>query len=86
MIYFFLAALVALSLIGLAKYLAYLLRRPARGLHEWVPRRHYTMFEWKTMLRCSRCHVWIRQDEEEVLPPDCAGTKDFLAVRDVMES
>lgn len=86
MIYFFMAAWSALFAIGLARYLTYILRSPAKGLHDWLPRSHHGMYGWKTMLRCRRCHVWVSQPEEALLPPDCAGTKDFLAVRDVMES
>ncbi len=86
MIYFDLAAVAALSVIGLVKYISYFLRRPARGLHDWVPRSHHGLHGWKMMSRCRRCHVWVPHPEEALLPPDCAGTKDFLAVKDVMES
>lgn len=68
-------------------YMAYLRRRPAIGLHEWVPyRRDWGPLEFRTRVRCRRCRVTRPEDEVGVLPPDCESTKDFLLVKDVMES
>lgn len=86
MVLLLLSALFVLSAMGFARYMAYLVRIPAMGLHEWERRRHYGMYEWRTMSRCRRCTVWVRADEVHLLPPDCDSTKDFLLVRDVMES